>query len=309
MKKISLSVILLYIVSASFACPICGCGVGGFYIGLLPTYTGKFLGVRYQYSHYETRLRSDPEQYSHDYYKLAELYGGITIGTKWQILGFIPYHFNYQNTDDGIKRKNGLGDATFIANYKVWQATSLDKTNKQVSQQLWLGGGLKLPTGQHNVDFKNSQSQDLEELLGDVNSEMGTGSLDFIANAMYNLNFNRWGINTTVNYKINTKNKSDFLYGDRLTANSFAYYQAMLKKSVFVAPNVGLLYEHISANYLNKNKVDETGGYAALASAGVDVNIKKMTVGANIQLPFAQDYALGQTQYKTRGLVHLTYTF
>ncbi len=309
MKKIALFIITLFIIPVSFGCPICGCGVGGFYIGLLPTYNGKFVGVRYQYSHYETRLKDDPGQFSHDYYKIAELYGGITLGTKWQLLGFIPYHFNYQNTDDGIKRKNGLGDASIVANYEVWKSTGLNRNNKQVTQQLWLGAGVKLPTGQYNVDFKSAASQDVEELLGDVNSEMGTGSLDFIANAMYNIHFGKLGINTTVNYKINTNNKSDFRYGDRLSANSFVYYQATVKNSVFMAPNIGLLYEHVSANNLNKSKVDETGGYAALASAGVDININKITVGANVQLPVAQDYALGQTQYKTRGLVHVTYTF
>lgn len=309
MKKIALSFVALFITLFSVACPICGCGVGGFYIGLLPTYNGKFVGVRYEYSHYETRLRNDPRQFSHDYYKLAEWYGGIALGTKWQLLGFIPYHINYQNTDDGIKRKNGLGDASIVANYRVWQSIGLNKNNKQVTQQLWLGAGLKLPTGKYNVDFKNAASQNEEELLGEVNSEIGTGSFDFIANAMYNVHFGNWGINTTLNYKINTTNKSDFRYGDRLSANSFAYYQATLKHSVFMAPNIGLLYEHVSGNHLNKNNVDQTGGYATLASAGIDVNINKITVGANVQLPVAQDYALGQTQYKTRGLVHITYTF
>ncbi|MEO8861768.1 MAG: hypothetical protein ABI358_10120, partial [Ginsengibacter sp.] len=69
MKRLSLSFFLFFIISASFACPICGCGVGGFYIGLFPTHNGKFVGVRYQYAHYETRLRNDPGQFSHDYYK------------------------------------------------------------------------------------------------------------------------------------------------------------------------------------------------------------------------------------------------
>lgn len=307
MKKVFFSGIFICLLSASFACPICGCGVGGFYIGLYPTYHSTFIGIRYQYARYETHLNNDATQYSHDHYKIAELYGGITLG-KWQLLGFVPYHFNYQNTDDGITRKNGLGDVTGVVNYKLWETSGLTKHNKAFSQEFWLGAGVKLPTGKYDVNFKDSVNQELDDLLGDVNSQMGTGSVDFIANAIYNIHINSFGINTTVNYKMNTANGNHFKYGNRFSVNSFAYYQTRLTQKIYAAPNVGVLYEHVTHNYLGSSKVEQTGGYAALASAGVDLNYKKITVGTNIQLPFAQDYSLGQTQYKPRGLVHITFT-
>ena len=310
MKRLLLSLVFVFVaLSASLACPICGCGVGGFYIGLLPTYNGKFVGVRYQYSRYETHLKGDPTQYSHDYYKIAELYGGISLGTRWQLLGFIPYHFNYQNTDDGIVKRNGMGDASVLVNYNVLQKVHVNDNMKTNSQELWLGAGIKLPTGKYAVNFKDSVSRELEQLLGDVNSQMGTGSTDFILNAMYNVHLARFGVNTTLNYKMNTSNSSNFRYGARFTASSIAYYQAALGKTVNVEPNAGLSYEHIASNYLKTSKVDQTGGYAAMASAGVELNIRKITVGTNIELPVTQDYALGQTQYKARGLVHVTYSF
>lgn len=128
MKKIFFSILFTGIISASFACPICGCGVGGFYIGLLPTYKSQFIGLRYQYAHYETHLKDQLGQYSHDYYKIVELYRGITIGGKWQILGFVPYHFNYQNTDDGVIKRNGLGDVSALAIIKYGKHRILQKT-------------------------------------------------------------------------------------------------------------------------------------------------------------------------------------
>ncbi len=307
MKKFLLSLLLSFALFTSFECPICGCGVGGFYIGLLPTYKSQFIGLRYQYAHYETRLNDEPGQYSHDYYKIVELYGGITLG-RCQILGFVPYHFNYQNTDDGVVRRNGLGDISALANYKVWSTSGLTKNNKTFSQQFWLGAGVKLPTGKYAVNFSDSTTEDLDDLLGNVNSQMGTGSVDLITNAMYNVRIDKFGINTTVNYKINTNNNS-FRYGDRFSVNSFGYYQGKFTGKIYMAPNVGVLYEHVAPNYLKSSKVKQTGGYATLASAGLDLNFKKITIGINVQLPFAQDYSLGQTQYKTRGLVHITYTF
>lgn len=309
MKKLLLSIIIVFTFCAVEACPFCGCGVGGFYIGLLPTYKSKFVGVRYQYSHYETRLTDEPDEFSHDYYHQAELYGGITVGHHWQFLGFVPYHFNHQVTDDGIINRNGLGDISLLANYKLWQSSKMNENNTSFHHEFWIGAGIKLPTGKYGVNFSDPTDEELEELLGDVNSQMGTGATDFIFNAMYNVRLGLFGINTVANYKVNTTNSSNFKYGDRFSMNSFAYYQARASRKIYVAPNVGLLYEHATANKLATSKVEETGGYTALASTGLDVNISRLTVGTNVQLPFAQNYAHGQTEAKLRGLVHVTYTF
>ncbi|HEY2726759.1 MAG TPA: hypothetical protein VGI61_06275 [Parafilimonas sp.] len=309
MKKLFLSSIIFFIVIASNACPICGCGVGGFYIGLLPTYKSQFIGIRYSYSHYETHLTDEPDQFSHDHYHQAEIYGGITLSNHWQLLGFIPYHFNHQITDDGIVDHNGLGDVSVLANYKLWSSSKLNKNNSSFNQEFWLGAGLKLPTGKYSVNFSDSSNVELDDLLGDVNSQMGTGSTDFIFNIMYNIHMGMFGINTTANYKVNTINNSHFKYGDRFSLNSFAYYQAKTGKRIYMAPNVGLLYQYTLPNHLSTSKVAETGGYVALASAGLDINFGKITVGTNVQLPFAQDYAHGQTTEKVSGLMHVTYTF
>lgn len=309
MKKIIILVVVIFFAVQSNACPICGCGVGGFYIGLLPTYKTHYIGIRYQYSHYETHLTNQPDQFSHDHYHQVELYGGVTLGKHWQLLGFIPYHLNHQVTDDGIINRNGLGDISLLANYKLWETSKLNKSNNAFTQEFWLGAGIKLPTGKYNVNFADSTDEELDDLLGDVNSQMGTGSTDFIFNVMYNVHAGMFGLNTTANYKVNTSNNSNFKYGDRVSINSFAYYEAKAGKKIYMAPNLGVLYEHVTANHLAENKVEETGGYIALASAGLDINLKKITVGTNVQLPFAQNYAHGQTESKLRGLVHVTYTF
>ena len=309
MKKLLLFIVIIFSFLAAEACPICGCGVGGFYIGLLPTYKSKFIGVRYLYSHYETHLDEDPGQFSHDHYHQIELYGGITVGEHWQFLGFIPYHMNHQITDDGIVDRNGLGDISMLANYKLWESSKMNKNNTSFRQEFWLGAGIKLPTGKYRVDFADSTNEELGDLLGDVNSQMGTGSTDFIFNMMYNVQMGKFGINTAANYKVNTVNNSHFRYGDRFNVNSFAFYQAKASNKIYMAPNIGLLYQYTLPNYLADSKVEETGGYIASASAGLDINFRKITIGTSVQLPFAQNYAHGQTVAKVSGLVHVTYTF
>ena len=47
----------------------------------------------------------------------------------------------------------------------------------------------------------------------------------------------------------------------------------------------------------------------ALGVAGFDVNIGKITLGGNVQLPFAQNFSDGQTVAKSRGLLQATFTF
>jgi hypothetical protein len=201
-------------------------------------------------------------------------------------------------------RKNGLGDITLLVNYKLYQKTKMNIAKRSaVSHEVWFGGGFKLPTGKYHFDMENPESN-----LGDVNSQMGTGSLDFMVNGSYNLRINKVGINTSVDYKINTTNSNHFNFGNRFTANTFGYY-ALSIKGVSVAPNAGVLYEYAAVNHYNDQKVDLTGGSLALGVTGVEFAYKKMSVGGNLQIPFAQDFAEGQTVAKTRGMVHVTYSF
>jgi hypothetical protein len=303
MKKITLTILVLSITISSFACPFCGCGVGNFYLGLLPDFQKKFIGLRYQYLPYQTHVNGDGEEpeFSKDYYHTVELWGGISIGSKWQILAFVPYQINYQNTDDGKKNLNGISDVSVLANYKVFDKIKMDG-GRSISQQLMIGGGFKLPTGKYRIDPNNPETE-----LGDVNSQAGTGSVDFLLNSSYNVRFNKIGVNTTATYKINTGNNEDYRFGNRFNASSFVFYAAKMKAATF-SPNIGLLYQHSATNHFNNAKVDLTGGYLAMAAAGIELGLKKITIGANVQLPFSQDFAAGQTEAKTRAMVHMSFS-
>jgi len=304
MRKVVIFFFAILLAVPSIACPICGCGVGGFYMGLMPSFDSKFIGLRYQYMRYQTHINDEPSQFSYDHYKTLELWGGWNIGSKWQVLAFVPYHFNYQNTDDGVKSEQGLGDISFIANYKLWQTSKQNKNDRSVShQEFWLGAGFKLPTGSYNVDLTDPETE-----IGDVNSQMGTGSLDFISTLTYNITFGKIGINTSANYKINTANNSDFRFGNRLTASSVGFYQTRAGKTA-LTPNLGVLYENAATNRLQKEDIPQTGGYVALAVTGLEMRRGKVSFGANLQLPFAQDFASGQTKAETRGLLYANFSF
>ncbi len=249
-----------------------------------------------------TQLANDPTQFSHNYYNTIEVWSGWKIGEKWQVLGFIPYYINKQMDDDGASQKSGLGDITLLGNYQLMHTRHISNNNNTVEQALWVGAGVKLPTGTFRVDVNDPGTT-----VADINAQIGTGSTDFLLNAMHNIRINQFGVNTSLNYKINTANSSGYKYGNKFTASTIPYYRFRLG-GISVTPNAGVIYEKTDQNTFSKQKVEFTGSYAVSAIVGVEVNFNKIAVGANLQQPFAQDYAQGQTKMQMRGMVHVTLT-
>jgi hypothetical protein len=297
MKKFFLAFIGFISFLSASPCEICGCGLGNYYIGILPHFNKRFFGLRYHFNSFQTRLSDDPSQFSKDFYQTIEFWGGWNIGTRFQLLAFVPYNINHQVSDEGTSDLKGLGDAAVMVNYKVFAAS-----NKNISQQLWLGTGVKLPTGKFVIDATDP------DVAAVANSQLGSGSTDILLNGMHNVSINKLGINTTVNYKINTSNKEEYKFGNKLTAGSFVYYVFPLK-GIIISPNVGLLYEHSEASELQNSKMDLTGGKILQGSVGAEVNFNRIAIGLSTQLPIAQNFAENQTKAKVKGMLHVSFAF
>jgi len=299
MKKILLITTLILSAPHIKACDICGCSAGNYFIGLFPQFRKHFIGLRYSFRSFHSSVAGDASQFSRDFYQTTELWGGFNIGKKWQLIGFIPYNINTQNSDDGKSHRNGLGDISFIANYRLLDRSRRDAKGNRISQQLWIGGGLKLPTGKFSADP--------DDIIAGANNQPGTGSADLILNAMYSLHINEWGINTNANYRINQSAK-DFRFGNRFSSSAFVFHSMILAKKDFI-PNAGVLYENLQANKLSSVKIEQTGGNALLAAVGADISLGKVSTGFNVQLPLHQDLSAGQTTAKVRGMLHITLAF
>ena len=79
-------------------------------------------------------------------------------------------------------------------------------------------------------------------------------------NIMYDLRIQDFGVNTTASYKINTANRDDYRYGNKLSSTIQAYYKVRVKNKFTIAPNAGLAYEIAARDYDNKLLADVTGG-------------------------------------------------
>lgn len=290
----------LVLFNSARACEICGCGTGNYYLGLVPGFHHHFFGMRYQFKNYKTVMADNPSQFSHDYFKSAEIWGGVNITKKIQLIGIVPVNFIHQVSDDGIVTKNGLGDVALLLNYKVLDISTGGKA--AVNHQLWLGTGVKLPTGKFTADVNDPA------LVSLANTQTGSASTDFMLNAVYDLKINKLGFNTTAGYKMNTANKDKYAFGNRFNAGLLAHYTIKAGK-LNILPNTGLSYENITASKLESKKVDMTGGNITLATAGIEFGFKNINIGANIQLPVAQNFAEGQTTLQTKGMLHATLSF
>ncbi len=302
MKKIIIIILLSISFSTIQACEICGCGLGNYYVGLLPQFKHNFLGLRYQYRQFHTVMADNPSQFSRDYYTTAELWGGWNIGRKWQLLAILPVNFIHQVSDDGVTDRKGLGDIALMANYKLWEKNGLSSNGKRLQQQIWIGGGIKIPTGQFNIDATDPA------LVSIANTQTGSASVDYMINGMYNLQINKWGVNTSLSYKLNSANKDKYSFGDKFTANSTVSYKVQKGNSTFM-PNAGLQFENTSPNQLNKETIAATGGHVFSTAIGLEWNFKKITIGANWQKPISQNLSDRQTTLTYRAMAHLTYSF
>jgi hypothetical protein len=303
MKSYILKIALFLLISLTLknlvACDICGCSTGNYFLGPTPQFKSYFIGTRYSFRSFNTVLKTDNEQYSKDFYQTAEIWSGLKINQRFQALVFIPYNINYSKTDDGNKLHEGLGDLTLIGNYSILDKVSLTKENAAVSQQLYVGLGVKVPTGQYSLN--------MAEVVSSANSQPGTGSLDFLLSTSYNLTINNWGIASNLNYKIN-QSASDFRFGNRFSAMAFGFRTYQVKKNSF-SPTIGLLVENMQPLELAKVKVMNTGGNAFLGAVGIETRFKNLSIGVNAQLPIEQNISDLQTKINLRGMVHLTYAF
>lgn len=298
--RISLIVFcFIFLESTSRACDICGCSSGNYFIGPTPQFSRLFVGQRYSFRTFNTVLKENKDQFSKDFYQTFDLWLGYTINKKLQLLAFIPYNLNFSLTDDGDRRNYGLGDATFIGNYNIFESKYATKKYKSVSHLLWIGCGIKLPTGRYQLDTT--------EMVSSANIQSGTGSLDFLFNTNYSFVYEILGISANANYKINQSSEG-FRYGNRFTSSTFLFYSFDLS-SVKVRPNLGILYENFGSNFINNERILQTGGESLLTSGGLEIQKNKISTGFNFQLPTYQNISSGQTKIVLRGMFHLTYVF
>lgn len=301
-KKTALLLLLTITAFTSInACDICGCGIGNSYIGILPNFKKTIVGIRYRHNAMTTHVGvggSVSYLTTYEKYNVAEVWSGWSVSNNFRVMLSVPYNFSEKTNQGTTHNKNGLGDINATGLYQVLgkKATATDQA---IVQSLWMGAGVKLATGKYNPSDKSGNNN--ANLF-----QLGTGSTDFTLNAMYDLRKMNAGINISAAYKINTANKYDYSYGNKINISSQVYYAFAIGNKLVVSPNTGVQFEAAAMDKDNGTEVSVSGGNILQGTAGLEISFGKISMGANLQTPLSQNLAKGIVHAGNRNMIHVS---
>lgn len=244
----------------------CCCTGSGSNYTILPNLNRHVIGTRYTYRNFYNKTSSlNPDldgQVTNQHQNSIELFGRFNLTSRLQLSVFLPFSFILQESAGETKNSNGLGDMSFLLQYNLLNPMLC--TGKSTKHQIRLGAGTKLPSGNFQMG-KND--------LFYTNLQLGSGSVDFLANVVYTLRYKNLGFNTIVAYRFNTINPQQYRFGDKTQAGTNMFYIIQMNE-LQLMPSVGFSYEHQSINGYKEKPLTYTGGDFLTALIGFDVYYK-----------------------------------
>ncbi|MDX1904419.1 MAG: hypothetical protein SFU27_09705 [Thermonemataceae bacterium] len=306
MKNIYVLFLFFFLITfQTKACDICGCGVGSYYFGVMPQYHKHFVGLRYRSMSFESHLNSRLLR-TKEYFHTTELWGRFYPTKRLQVMAFVPYSFNTQVLEASSEEKKiqGLNDVMLMANYNILNLrTKQDTVMRAFQHSIWLGGGVKLPTGAYSYN-----EQDFAD-VANPNFQLGTGSVDFLLSTFYNLRYKKWGFNQDISYKINTSNSNNYRFGNKISTNTSLFY-IIQKDKIGLMPHLGVYYENSAINYSKGEAIKDTGGDLLAVNIGLDIYLnKKVNLAFTYQSPVTQNLARGEIKASDRLVMQISYLF
>lgn len=289
--------------SSARACDMCGCAMGGNYMGIFPQFNKNVIGLRHQYrnfNHPNTYLNFNGDsRVLSDEFRSTELWGRFYPHPKVQAFVFLPLRSHTRFESEKETRISGIGDISLTANYAL--INTGDSLDRDFKHTLLIGGGFKLPTGKY-------QQRDEDRVLLPAQFQIGTGGYTLLANVNYTLRYRAFGLNTDLSYRHNTANEWEYLFGAQTAAVANFFYWINTPKAA-VLPSAGLAWERYQKDTEFDIEKPETGGQVALINIGVDMYFSRFFFQASVQKPIAQDLPFAQPEAGLRANIGLAYTF
>ena len=305
-KKIFVTILLVHCTIIAIACDICGSGAGSSYMGILPDFNAKIVGLRYRYNSLQTHVGpngSSTYLTTPEAYHAMDIWAGWTFKERFRIMASLPISYNRKTKQSTEVSKSGLGDASLQAFYRLINSNTKIAKQRLLVQNLWLGAGIKMPTGKYEPKDKEGASKNANLF------QLGTGSLDFNLLAMYDVRIQNIGLNLTGSYKINTTNIYAYYYGNKFSGNAQVYYRVNLKDKASVSPNIGLSFEQSSKDLDDGYSVFASGGQMVFATLGTELLYKKISIGGNYQHVLSQQLAHGIVSANNKLMLHVSFLF
>lgn len=277
-------------------CDACGCSANGGSMGFSSMLSNNFIGIRYFHQSYKSRdgvFNNSP--WIDENFNTAQLWARVPVAKRIEVMALIPYHFNNREKSTGTENIDGLGDITVMGFYTLF-GTKNDSAS--VIHKFQLGAGVKAPTGKY--DSANN---------GSVNPsfQLGTGSWDYTLASEYTIKKNSFGLNTILNYIFKTENEKNYQFGNQFNYAATFFYDAKIN-NLNVVPQLGLAGEKYDENKDHGENVPLTSGDVLFGKMGVEVGIKKFSMGLSTMLPINQNLTGGRVEANYRWSLNLNYT-
>jgi hypothetical protein len=302
MKKVLIAWYLISFAFSSLACDICS-----IYFELTPNDFKSKIGMFYSHRYLSGYPSNGKKHGGHanawkdkivkENYGTFELRGEYFPVDWFSIFASIPIVHNTRHVE-GMEYANiwGFGDPILMPNFRVLNTKNEDKPNHRIT----LSAGVKFPMGSITKQF-NGLEQDLD-------MQPGTGSWDAIFAAKYLFVAKKFGMNSSLSYKLNTENKYGYGYGDNIFSQiDFLYLYT--KGDFRFFPKTGLYFEHGFQDTFNKNLFIESGGSVLFLSIGFDAYWKGLQFTALVQPVIAESYGGLEIPAKVRLRVGVNYNF
>lgn len=284
MRIFLVALALIASVARTNAQACCCTSAGGSY-SILPNIDEHVIGLRYTHSNWSSttyptmNMNMDGMNMSMmsnglptvENMNTLDLFGRFALPKRFYISAFLPVHILHETYTGSNTRVAGLGDASVLLQYAIFDPKKCN--GKKSKHQLRLGAGIKAPTGKFSITPDGMFTTDLQ---------LGTGSWDFLFNAVYTYRFKQFGFNATASYKKNLTNAGQFRFGDKIRGGIEAFYLVKLPNAVTFMPKLGTHYEYAFMNINAGEKLTYTGGQNLYADAGFDVYYKNFAFSMSV---------------------------
>ena len=303
MRTLFIAVALLAIQSVASACDVCGCSIGGNYLGILPQFHRHFVGFRWSEQSFQSAhslFSAQAGQFdSEESFSTVDALGRFYLTRRVQIFAVMPYRYSRRVEDGQTIHTQGLGDASIMAGYVLLDTG--DSLHRKWQHSLTLNGGVKLPTGKHNLT-------DTEGELLHPNLQPGSGTTDFLLSVMYTLRHGAWGFAADALGRLNTTNQQGYRFGNQVSGAAKIFYWQNAGR-ILLLPNAGVFADAAQANQGDSNFTEGTGGAAVLGTFGLDAYIGHVSVGFTYQQPVWQNLGYGKVHNNSRWTATVNYVF
>jgi hypothetical protein len=277
-------------------CNACGSSASGVSLGFASILNTNFVGLRYFYQSYKSidGLYSNSPWFTENF-NTIQLWARIPVVKKVQISVLIPFHFHNRETFSGKQNSSGIGDATIIGMYQLFQ-TSKDRA--LVKHTFQLGGGVKIPLGKFNEQNNGSFNPSYQ---------VGTGSWDYLLATEYVVKRKQFGLNAMLNYVLKTENDKNYRFGNQMNYAATLFY-IFKKNNYAIAPQLGFAGEVYEDNFQHNQKVRNTAGAIFMGKLGFEISKERLSIGTNFMLPISQNLTGGNVEANYRLSLNFNYS-